>query len=437
MEPLPSLSFARWLVGSLLLSSPAGALLSPPEVVLAPATSLTLVAFALGGSTLGTLSGLTPGLHANNFALLLASAASAIPGSATAVGVAMLSAGVVHTFLDVVPALTLGVPDAAMAATALPGHRLVIQGRGREALRLSAVGSGLAVALAVPLAVPVTRLMTTIYPTVRAHLPALLVGVVVFLVATESSTRARLGGVVCVAVSGALGAVALDVSPAAPLDAGGMLAPLFAGLFGAPVLVDAMDGAGVPPQADALLAMPERDLGLTALAGSGAGALVGYLPGVSSAIASVVALPAVPGRSGARGFLVATSGANTANTIFALFALLALGTPRTGVMVALESAAVPRSLPVLLSAAVFAAALAFPLVVLLGDGYLRVVGRTDYTTLSVAVLALLTVVSYLFAGLVGVAAFLVAALVGLLPPRFGTRRVHLMGVLLVPLGLGL
>jgi putative membrane protein len=51
--------------------------------------------------------------------------------------------------------------------------------------------------------------------------------------------------------------------------------------------------------------MPERDLGLTAIAGSGAGALVGYLPGVSSAIASVVALPAVPGRSGARGFLVA------------------------------------------------------------------------------------------------------------------------------------
>jgi putative membrane protein len=349
----------------------------------------------------------------------------------------MLSAGVVHTFLDVVPALALGVPDAAMAATALPGHRLVIRGRGREALRLSAVGSGLAVALAVPLSVPITRLMTAIYPTVRANLSALLVGVVVFLVATGSSTRARVGGVVCVAVSGVLGAVTLDVSPAAPLDAGGMLAPLFAGLFGAPVLVDAMDGAGVPPQADALLAMPERDLGLTALAGSGAGALVGYLPGVSSAIASVVALPAVPGRSGARGFLVATSGANTANTIFALFALLALGTPRTGVMVALESAAVPRSLPVLLSAAVFAAAFAFPVVVLVGDRYLRVVGQADYTTVSVAVLSLLTVVSYLFAGLVGVAAFLVAALVGLLPPRFGTRRVHLMGVLLVPLGLGL
>ena len=446
MEPLPPPSLVASLLSSAVTSAAAVwqslvpaplDFLSPPEVVVAPEASLTLVAFALAGATLGTLSGLTPGLHANNFALLLASTATAIPGSATAVGVAMLSAGVVHTFLDVVPALALGVPDPAMAATALPGHRLVIQGRGREALRLSAVGSGLAVALAVPLAVPITRLMTTIYPTVRANLSALLVGVVVFLVATESSTRARVGGVVCVAVSGALGTVTLDVSPAAPLDAGGMLAPLFAGLFGAPVLVDAMDGAGVPPQADALLAMPERDLGLTALAGSGAGALVGYLPGVSSAIASVVALPAVPGRSGARGFLVATSGANTANTIFALFALLALGTPRTGVMVALETAAVPRSLPVLLSAAVFAAAFAFPVVVLVGDRYLRVVGRTDYTTLSVAVLSLLTVVSYLFAGLVGVATFLAAALVGLLPPRFGTRRVHLMGVLLVPLGLGL
>jgi putative membrane protein len=420
-----------------MVTTPPTDLLAPPDLVVTPSATAVLLAFALGGVALGTLSGLTPGLHANNFALLLASVAPAVPGSATNVGAAVLAAGVVHTFLDVVPALALGVPDAAMAATALPGHRLVIQGRGREALRLSAVGSALAVAVAVPLAVPVTRVVTAVYPTVRAHLPWLLAGVVVFLVVTESSWRARVGGVVSVAASTALGAVALDLSPAAPLDAGGMLAPLFAGLFGAPVLVEAMDGAGVPPQADALLALPERDLGLTALAGSGAGALVGYLPGVSSAIAAVVALPAVPGRSGARGFLVATSGANTANTVFALFALVALGTPRTGVMVALSDANVPRSLPLLLAVVVLAAACAFCLVVLVGDGYLRVVGTADYTRLSVGVLSLLVVVSFLFAGWVGVAAFLVAGLVGLLPTRFGTRRVHLMGVLLGPLALGL
>jgi len=286
--------------------------------VLDPTFAVAAVAFLFGGAALGAVSGLVPGLHANNFALLLAGVAPSIPADPLLVGVAMLGAGVVHSFLDIVPALALGVPDAATAVAALPGHRLVVAGRGREALRLSAVGSGLAVALAVPLAVPITWVMVRGYPTVRTQLPLLLGGVVVFLVVTESSRRSAVGGFCAFLASAALGAATLDVTPAAPLSAGGMLAPLFTGLFGAPVLIDAIGGEGVPPQSDARITMGKRDLGVSATAGSFAGAIVGYVPGVSAAIAAVAALPAVPRREADRGFIVATSGANTANTVSAV-----------------------------------------------------------------------------------------------------------------------
>ncbi|GAB7091771.1 tripartite tricarboxylate transporter permease [Halorubrum luteum] len=398
-----------------------------------PTFAASALAFLLGGAALGTASGLVPGLHANNFALLLAGVAPSIPADPLLVGVAMLGAGVVHSFLDIVPALALGVPDAATAIAALPGHRLVIAGRGREALRLSAVGSGLAVALAVPLAVPITWAMVRGYPTVRAHLAWLLAGVVVFLVATESSRRAAAGGLLAFLASAVLGFLTLDVDPSAPLDAGGMLAPLFTGLFGAPVLVDALGGDGVPPQSDARITMRKRDLGVTAGAGSLSGAIVGYVPGVSAAIAAVAALPAVPRREADRGFVVATSGANTANTVFALFALAALGTPRTGVTVAVDRAAVPLALPVLLVAVGIAAVCGFTLVVLLGDAYLRVVGNANYTRISIAVLCLLAGLSFAFAGAIGVGVFAVSGLLGLVPPRLDARRVHLMGVLIGPL----
>ena len=401
--------------------------------VLDPTFAVAALAFLFGGAALGAVSGLVPGLHANNFALVLAGVAPSIPADPLLVGVAMLGAGVVHSFLDIVPALALGVPDAATAVAALPGHRLVVAGRGREALRLSAVGSGLAVALAVPLAVPITWVMVRGYPTVRTHLPLLLGGVVVFLVVTESSRRSAVGGFCAFLASAALGAATLDVTPAAPLSAGGMLAPLFTGLFGAPVLIDALGGKGVPPQSDARITMGKRDLGVSATAGSFAGAIVGYVPGVSAAIAAVAALPAVPRREADRGFIVATSGANTANTVFALFALAALGTPRTGVTVAIEEAGVPLALPVLLVAVATAAVCGFTLVLLVGDAYLRVVGNADYTTLSVAVLTLLVGVSFAFAGVFGVGVFAVSALLGLVPPRLGARRVHLMGVLIGPL----
>lgn len=132
------------------------------RLVVAPTTTAVTLAFVFGGVALGTVSGLTPGIHVNNLELLLASMAPAVSGPPKLVGAAMLTAGVVHSFLDVIPTLVLGVPDPAMAATALPGYRLVIEGQGREAIRLSALGSSLAVAFAVP----VTTAMTTAYPLV-------------------------------------------------------------------------------------------------------------------------------------------------------------------------------------------------------------------------------------------------------------------------------
>ncbi|WP_436902905.1 tripartite tricarboxylate transporter permease [Halovenus halobia] len=404
------------------------------EFVFTPETTLTVLAFLFAGVALGTCSGLVPGLHANNFALLLAGFAPAIPAQPLYVGVAMLAAGVVHTFLDIVPALALGVPDPTMAPTALPGHRLVLEGRGREALRLSALGSLLAVGFAIPLALPVTKGMGWLYPLVVANLSVVLGGVCFLLIMTERTTRARLGAALVVGASGALGVLTLDVPTGGLLPAGSMLAPLFAGLFGAPVLIEAIGGAGVPEQADPAVTTTRRFILAAGLLGTLSGAVVGYLPGISSAIAAAAALAVLPAY-GPRAFVITSSGVNTANTVFALFALVSLGQPRTGVLVALERTQVPLRLPVLLCTVAVAAGAGFLLVLALGDRYLAAVGSVNTTVLSLSVLGLLCVLVFGFTGLVGVGVFAVATLVGLLPARFGTRRMTCMGVLLVPLAL--
>ena len=399
-----------------------------------PTATLALLVAVGTGVGLGTLSGLVPGLHANTFALLLAAAASSLPGPRLYVGVAMLSAGVTHTFLDVIPALALGVPDPAMAASALPSHQLVIEGRGREALRLSALGSGLAVVFAVPLAVPLTLLMERVYPLLRPWLPVLLAGIAALLVVTEHGRRQRVGAACSLGASGLLGICLLDAPVTGALPVSDVLVPLFSGLFGAPVLLAAIEGEGVPPQSDAAVTTPRRTVGALAGIGTLCGGVVGYIPGVSSAIAATLALGLVSDQ-GPRAFIVTTSGVNTATAVFALFALISLGTPRTGVLVALDRAEVPLVLPALLAAVAIAAVAGAILVPTLGDRYLRIVGRLDPTHLSLSVIAGLICLSALFAGLVGVGAFGAATAVGHLPPKFGARRATLMGVLLVPLAL--
>ncbi len=406
------------------------------ELLTDPVFSAQLVGWILAGVALGSCSGLIPGLHANNFALLLAGVAPSIPGPPLFVGCAMLAAGVVHTFVNAVPAMALGVPDAEMAITALPAHRMVMDGRGYEAIRLSALGSILAVIAAVPLALPITWGVTAAYPTIRSNLPLVLAMVVVALVASEYTWKRRFGAMLSFALAAALGGLTLDLEPDSPLEAGGMLAPLFAGLFGAPVLIDAIRGGGVPYQRDGEIRLSRRLVGLTALAGAFAGAVVGYIPGISAAIAAVAVLVLVPGESGDRGYIVATSGVDTANSIFALFALVAIGQPRTGVMVAFENANAPLELPILLLSILLAGVAGFVLVIVVGDFYLEFVGRLSYWKISVAVLGLLLVLSYLFTGAIGIGVFVVAAGIGMVPVRLRTRRVHLMGVLIGPLMFG-
>jgi putative membrane protein len=162
---------------------------------------------------------------------------------------------------------------------------------------------------------------------------------------------------------------------------------------------------------------------------------VAYLPGVSAAVAAAISFAVLPTATGDRAFVATVSGVNTSNTVFALFALVALGTPRTGVLVALERSELPLNLPLLLVAVVLAAAVSFLLVPRLGDRYLSAIGAVDPRTLSLGVAGLLVALAALFTGIVGVGILLVASVVGLLPVRFGARRVHLMGVLLVPLAL--
>jgi putative membrane protein len=415
---------------------------------------VSTLAYAVAGILLGTASGLVPGLHVNSLALLVVAAAPSLPGSNGAVAAAALSAGIVHTFLDVVPALVLGVPEAATAPGALPGHRLVLAGRGREALRLSALGSALAAAVALPVAFPLSAVVAAHVDLLSAWLPVVLAVVLAALLAAEPTWRARAAGAACVTVAGAFGWVALDLSAAGPLapDGGSILAPVFAGLFGAPVLVDSLSARGaIPPQRETATSLSWRRIARTALAGVGGGALVGYLPGVSAGVAAVIALGGAGGSGPTgggdgpagggtdRAYVVATSGANTATAVFAVGSLALVGDPRSGVTVALASiggGSSPLSLPTLAAVIVVAAGAATALVPVVGDRYLRLVRRAPRRPLSLGVLCLLAGLALGVAGFVGGAVFAIGTLVGLLPPRLGTRRVHLMAVLVVPVALG-
>ena len=91
----------------------------------------------LGGYLLGIISGLLPGIHNNNFALALVALAPFLAEKGLSpfyVAVIILSNALSQTFHDIIPSIFLGAPDGDTTLTVLPGHRLLIEGAGAEAV---------------------------------------------------------------------------------------------------------------------------------------------------------------------------------------------------------------------------------------------------------------------------------------------------------------
>lgn len=113
-----------------------------------------VILFSLAGTGLGAVTGLIPGLHTNNVALLLFMI-SGIAGTLNLYFCIMIvAAAISHTFLDIVPSTFIGAPEEDTALVVLPAHSMVLKGRGYEAISLSALSSLAAAAICFALLVP-------------------------------------------------------------------------------------------------------------------------------------------------------------------------------------------------------------------------------------------------------------------------------------------
>jgi len=166
------------------------------------------------GCLLGLVSGMVPGIHVNTLAAMLVSLSALITTQYDVLAIVVLCAAVVHSFVSIVPSMLLGAPDPDTALAVLPGHRLLLEGRGIEAIRLSALGSLCSAVLGIALAPAFVLFLLMGYPALLDHMGLLLLGVMVVMVVSERpSTGSALAAVVkatCILVlSGVLGVLAL------------------------------------------------------------------------------------------------------------------------------------------------------------------------------------------------------------------------------------
>ncbi|MDG6257242.1 MAG: tripartite tricarboxylate transporter permease [Methanomicrobiaceae archaeon] len=384
----------------------------------------------LAGILLGAVSGLIPGIHVNTMAGILLAAQGILLGvlGPEAMGAALFAALITHTFLDIIPSTFLGIPDADTALSVLPAHALCLEGRGEEAVRLSALGSAFSVVAALPLVLVFFLLLPSIQPLIDWGIGIILIGVAGLLIVYSDSPEWSLG---IFLVSGLLGLFVFHYPYLFwnTLGSSSVLMPLLAGLFGIAVLLASSRGE-MPEQRFSGFSLKGGVLAKQSVVGACAGAAVGWLPGLSNATANAVLSLGMRHEDHAREYIVATSAANTANAFLGLAALYALSRTRNGVMAALAVQELP---PVryLLLAGLVAAAVVYALTVYLAR-YARIISGISIRPLSAAVIGLVTILSFVLCGPFGLGILALATAVGVVPGVVNVRRVACMGAIMLP-----
>lgn len=480
-----------------------------PGLETAFSLSLSLVlASILAGYLLGVFSGLVPGIHTNNFALMLVALSPILTEQGLPpfyVALIILSNAVAHTFHDIIPSVFLGAPDGDTALAVLPGHKLLLEGFGAEAVRLSALGSAASVVVSLLFVVPFSLFFGAMYPYLEEYMAWVLLFIVFLMLASEKGEKLPGQGSLAVyryralalflfLITGILGLFAFRMEglmdPIISFGEASILLPLLSGLFGASQLViSLMTGSSMPTGSVSRMELSRKRIIRGVLTGSAAGSLVAWLPGVSSAIAALLARllmggdfdmesavlkgrkkegtevesqenvsldsdspdsdsPAPlsvswdaddsdSGFESAKEFIVSVSGVNTSNAIFGLVALMVIGKTRSGAMAAVNEIlgpeAIGNSMVVLFFAAILLSSLlSYFSTVFIGNNIHRFLLKIDYHKLCFTVLLGLSAMVLLFTGFFGLFIFIISTPIGMMAGFMKVRKSHAMGVILLP-----
>jgi len=418
---------------------------------------LVVILFASAGTMLGCITGMIPGFHVNNIALIMLSVSGSISVFLSSIGfidellvpvlvsIIIVATAIAHTFVNIIPSTFLGAPEEDTALVLLPAHSMLMEGRGYGAISLSAAGSLYAVVLSLLLLIPFRLLMgppANLYWVLDRIMPFILLAVSAVLIGTERSAKHVMYALLVFILSGIFGMQVMGMGSSSPVGANSsLLFPALAGLFGIPTLLHSFGTASLPEQhieeerIDFEEGMKDVSTGVVA------GSVVSILPGVTSAVATIMAMVA-RGKQDNKNVIVTLSSVNTAASFFVISVLFIVGKARSGSAIVINEIMdvekwnapfPPYSLCHILIAVVVSSLISYHATRFMGRVVARHISSIPYDTVAKASVAFISAMVFVFTGFVGITVLVAGTFIGMLCLELKVRRSLCMGVLLFPI----
>jgi len=389
------------------------------------------------GIIAGTFTGLIPGIHINLIAIIILSISSTILKTTNPLilSIFIISMAITHTFLDFIPSIFLGAPDEDSVLSILPGHQLLLKGRGYYAVIFTLYGSLISLLIILILTPLFILTLPAIYPAILKLMPIILILISTHLILSE---KQKIQTLFIFLFAGLLGLITLNLNLSQPL------LPLLTGLFGASNLIISINqNTKIPIQKISKLThirLSKKSIFKSLIASTLTAPLTSFLPGLGASQSAVISKQFLR-KTNQGEFLFLLGAINTIVMGISFITLYSINKTRTGAAVAINNLIpdlTPSILLIFLTTILISGIISFFIAILISKLIAKNIHKIKYSKISTITLVLLITIIFIFSDntlngkIISLIIFITSTALGIFTIQTQIKKMHLMGCLLIP-----
>jgi putative membrane protein len=385
---------------------------------------LAFIAGILGG----IIFGIIPGVHVNLIASLITLNLGLFSFlSPLTVVIFITSLTFAQIIFDFIPSVYLGAPDDDSFLSVLPGHQMLKEGYGQQAVLLAIIGAILSIPLILTFSVLFIKFLPNVYVSIKTFIPFLLIFISIYLILRDDSPIISIWVFLC---SGLLGFMTFSLPIKQPLI------PLLTGLFGlSSLIISIKSKETIPKQKKFSLAMlpNKKEIISASIASITAIPFCSFLPGIGSGHAATIGSEIIPQNN--RSFLIMIGILNATIMALSFSALYTIQKARTGSAAAISLLLREFSfydLKILIFVIILSILISSVLAFFIAQYFSEIIDKISYSKLNLGVLIFLIVFNLIFTNYLGVIILIISTSLGILAIQNGVRRINLMAALIIP-----
>lgn len=393
---------------------------------------LDIVISCLLGVSAGTFTGLFPGIHINLISSLITlNIATLIPlsyFSPISLVIFIVSMSITHTFIDFIPSIFLGAPEEDTFLSILPGHEMLKEGRGQEAAIITLYGSLAAIPTILIFTPIFIKFLPVFYSTIKSSMPFILIFISLFIILREKSF---VKSILIFILSGFIGLIAFNLPVKEPLM------PLLTGMFGlSSLLLSYKDNSKIKKQIIQNIRnikLKKEEIRRATFSSLIASPLCSFLPGIGSGHAAVIGSEILPQTR--KSFLFLVGSLNTVIMSLSFVTAYSIEKARTGSAVAvleiLKEISI-QDLKTIMITVLISSIIAFLIGLKITNLFAKNINKINYNKLTLIVCIILIAVNLIFSNWIGFIVLLTSSALGIFCILSNSKRINLMGALIIP-----